>query len=371
MWTTEIIKKLVDLVVTSSRIKNIELGLKGGKTHTIRAQNHLFILSPFGTMKTTLLHMIHQTLGDDYVEELQDMTKPGMIGTVVNNTPVTGHAIKASSKGILLVDEAEKLGMSSREVLLSLLEEQRYSRTLGVTVPNPIDFEHDFYTFHASTTKMGTILKITCNFSAIIATMSFNTTAFYNKALMSRCFPLLVTVDKEDLREMLFNAPLRPRVKPPDMVETVYFPDYYREGPKVFDRACEGLQTNKENVGYMTRVISNYARNACASAALDGEIEVQMGKHTHEAMRYARINSYMYLATKLPLSGLALLSTIDDHDGDEVSIHKLSKLMYKSEDRIERMISAMNKTDLIRVDKRADGTYVRGVSWKLWEDLDE
>jgi hypothetical protein len=302
------------------------------------------------------------------------MTKPALIGTIRGNVPVAGYATKAAQKGILLVDEAEKLTMSTREALLSLLEDQYYSRTLGLLVSQNIEPKAgNFHSFSAKTTKMGTELRIEAKFSAIIATMQFNYSSYFNKALVSRCYPLIVTTDLRDIKDLIFSEPIKPRLeKPPEPVDYVLFPDYYKEGPQVFDYSCADLKTNIETAGFMSRVLGNYARLAAAQAVVNGRHVIECGTDTHVARKLARINAFMYLASRLPILGLRILGIIWNLPPHEtINLKEVAKQLGRSEETIDHVMRKMEKTALIRTQSDTNGTIISDMNTEFSEEEDE
>jgi hypothetical protein len=280
------------------------------------------------------------------------MTKAGLVGTVRGQIPVPGYAIKAGEHGLMLIDEAEKLTFSAREVLLSLLEDQYYTRPLGMFIQQEVTIPGRFYNFTAATTDFGTELHIESQFSAIIATMSFNIQGVFNKALVSRCFPLIVTTDLEDVKDVVFSRPLEPRVKRPKNIANVSFSDYHKIGPNIFDRSASGLRVKTTTAGFMTRVMGNFARLSCAQAVANNRTEVQYPEDTFIPAKMARINAFMYLASEIPLMGLNILGILWNMLPEEtITVDQLARRIKRDTSTTVKHLRQLEGTNLIIYDK--------------------
>ena len=174
------------------QIKSIELGQKKG-IFSMRPQNHLMIISPFGTFKSS----ITKQLSAADIFTIDDFTKPSIEGSINKQKEYVPSVLENVGGKVFVIDEWNSVGQFGQNSMLALLENQRCSRTLGFKVAVPYYFKDKNGFVEAKVEKNQ--LSIRANFSCIAYAMEYPN---YNnsqtgKALLSRFTPLFISPSLE------------------------------------------------------------------------------------------------------------------------------------------------------------------------------
>jgi hypothetical protein len=194
----EVLRVLINICANSLKIKKLVVE-EPCRRFNMRPQLHLFISSPYGEFKSTLLNEISNA----YPSKLYtNLTFPSLIGSIDRDTKqIMPAAAWECRNKIMLLDEymATRPSLVS-EALLQLLESQYYSRKVAMYSANKEEVEGDLY-FRV---RDGNI-EVKTRFSCIIATMKNIRKAreYGFKALLSRCVPIRYELTKDEIEQVL------------------------------------------------------------------------------------------------------------------------------------------------------------------------
>jgi hypothetical protein len=193
------ISRLTSLAVASAKIRKLTLYEEKNKPVEIRPQLHILLRAPTGAMKSTILRLIREQTGSEIVDEA---TRAGLVGTIDQKTMqvVPGSAWTQRRK-VLLFDEFRfRRKTDDWTVFLKLLEDQTYSRKLGMfSVPMMLE-DGDLY----FTQKDGQ-LNLKTRIVYVIATMKrFEShSGMEFKAFVNRCVPYEYSFNLDEIESIL------------------------------------------------------------------------------------------------------------------------------------------------------------------------
>jgi len=181
---TSNISRLVSIAIGSAKIKKLVLQEKNGPKQ-IRAQMHVILRARTGAGKSTILAEIAKHEGREVVDEI---TRAGLVGSIDQRVmQLIPGAAWTYRNGIVPFDEFRFRRQSDDWVVfLKLLEDQTYSRKLGV-FSSTLDLQDgDLYLRQ----RDGQI-KMRTRFAAVIGTMrNFKLVQSLEfKAFINRCVP--------------------------------------------------------------------------------------------------------------------------------------------------------------------------------------
>lgn len=179
--------KLIEYALSSSTIREF----KTEKGHKTRGTVNLWVNSPYGTGKSSSVNpIIESKLG----VIIQDYSMPGLIGTIKKDGIATIGDIRLLPNTTAILEEFQDVRRDARSVLLSLMEDHRYTRTMGFEI---LKAEHkitDGFGFIAEGTRIDIFVQ--CSF--IVFSMSYRTPSTLDLALLSRCVPVFLDTAKEE-----------------------------------------------------------------------------------------------------------------------------------------------------------------------------
>lgn len=181
------LNKLIEYVLSSSTINEFHTE----KKHKTRGTLNLWINSPYGTGKSSSVNpIVESKLGII----IQDYTMPGLIGTIKKDGLATMGDIRLLPNTTGILEEFQDVRMDSRKVLLSLMEDHRYTRTMGFEILKAEHVIRDGFGFVAE----GTRIDIYVRASFIVFSMAYRTPSTLDLALLSRCIPVFLDTAKEE-----------------------------------------------------------------------------------------------------------------------------------------------------------------------------
>lgn len=181
------LNKLFEYVLSSATIKEF-ITEKGHKT---RGTLNMWINSPYGTGKSSGINpIVESKLG----VLIQDYSMPGLIGTIKKDGIATVGDIRLMPHTTALLEEFQDVRRESRAVLLSLMEDHRYTRTMGFEILKAEHIIEDGFGFIAE----GTRISIYLQSSFIVFSMAYRTPTTLDLALLSRCVPVFLDTTKEE-----------------------------------------------------------------------------------------------------------------------------------------------------------------------------
>ena len=207
--------KLVAAAVSSANIKELCVERKNGK-RKVRPQFHVIIRADTGQLKSTFMKKVAEDLGVDIYQEL---TIPGLVGTVDKNTGelIVGAAWEVANKVLLLDEFTPNYRGEYLKSFLVLLEDQWCTKKIGLRSAGISKRKGDL----RLTVKDGH-LTFRTRFSCIISTMiPFEATkGQFVRALMNRCAVYEYNLSPEQLDRVALEEPefTYPRYHPAEIV---------------------------------------------------------------------------------------------------------------------------------------------------------
>lgn len=181
------LNKLIEYVLSSATVKE----LRTEKGHKTRGTINLWINSPYGTGKSS---SITSMMGGELGVIVQDYSMPGLIGTIKKEGLAVVGDIKLLPNTTAFLEEFQNTTRDERGVMLSLMEDHTYTRTLGFEVLKPEHIVKDGFGFIAEGTRISIYLQA----SFVIFSMTYRTPTTLDTALLSRCIPLFLDTAKEE-----------------------------------------------------------------------------------------------------------------------------------------------------------------------------
>ena len=198
MITIDYLNAAISASFSLRKVKNIIIEQKD-KEFRMRPQNHLLVVSPFGTFKSSITQQLRKKSASDiYVND--DFTKPSIEGSISKDGEYVPSILINVGGKIFVIDEWNSVGPFGQGAMLSILENQESSRSLGFKVKTPYHFR-DKCGYVDYDVKDNTI-KIKAIFSCIAYAMEY---PIYDnsqkaKALLSRFSPLFIQPTKEFIK---------------------------------------------------------------------------------------------------------------------------------------------------------------------------
>jgi len=217
-----LVEKLIEASIGSASAGRLILNEgKNGKFST-RAQMHLLLLKDFGTGKSS---SVAEYLKDRrYVVPLTEFTYPGLVGSIDKNGDFNQGALIEAAGKCLLIDEGQNLSEKARDVMLSLLEEQYYSRSLGFAVRKEINDGSEFYSVNVKDGSISLAVRFSCIFLGMGMPRHYNRSYLY--AWLSRFVPIRMVSGLQDVYKMVRGESLLRISRPKMMRGDFYFDDY-------------------------------------------------------------------------------------------------------------------------------------------------
>ncbi len=297
-----VITKIIEYSVVSARMGEIYTE-KGYRT---RGQINTLIVSSFGSGKSALFRDIEE---EGLGVRLTDYSMPGLIGTIKSSGRIVrGFVIHARGK-VLLVDEFQKFGKREKDALLSIMEDHFYRRPLGFNVEFPVAEEDEFYKLTAEENYYEVYSKL----SFIVGCMYFRRKTIDDYALLSRCFPIVLTMSEEDAFDLFlgkskFKIGKELEKKRDALAHRDIFisEKMQRLLTELYREVKEGFTVES---GFITRGLWDITRIAAINSGLSGYDEVQE-EDIYEAIKFAPVQLLGYTRGQLTMKQMDVYSTI-------------------------------------------------------------
>jgi len=189
------ITKLIKFVIMSSTLGEFQTE----RGHKTRGALNMWLNSPFGTGKTSLITPLAQ---EGLAVFVHDYTVAGLVGTIKRTGLATIGEIRNLADKTAILEEFQNTPKTSRTILLSLMEDHHYSRILGFEILKPECIEEEGFTFKAE----GTRLSIQLRASFIVLSMSYHTPSMLENALLSRCIPVFLDTSVDEQADLFVKG---------------------------------------------------------------------------------------------------------------------------------------------------------------------
>lgn len=275
-----------------------------------RMQLNVLIVSPFGSGKSTALDRL-EDMGLGFV--VHDYTNPSILGSIKPSGKIVKSVLINAANRAFIIDEFQKFRPKAREALLSYMEKQWYRRPLGFVVYEPIKEEGDGWRVVAIDNYIETHVK--CSF--ICGAMYFRRRTTEEIALLSRCFPIVLGMTKEEAYE-LFMGYERIRIDN-KIIKTM---EEYKDTDIFISNKMKKLlvtefdqyvESFKIVPGFITRMLWDLVRIAAIKTALVGNVEITEDE-VYEAVKFAPLQALGYTKGQLTMKEMEVYSLIISRD---------------------------------------------------------
>ena len=179
------------------KVKKIIIKEKYG-THSPRPQQHLMLVAPFGTFKSTVINLLENLLNNDLVIA-DDATKASLLGTITRDRQYVEGVLSACGGKILAIDEWDSLNYDATQCLLSPLENMRINRNLGFSVKELTEINNDFTNMRIEKGMISGKVQFTC----ISMSMGYPTKGKAQLALNSRFRLIKIPIDETEIKKII------------------------------------------------------------------------------------------------------------------------------------------------------------------------
>ncbi len=336
------VQELIELSVVSATLGR----LRTEDGYETRGQLNITLVSPFGSGKSSLFRAIEKAgLG----ERVTDYTYPSMVGSIrPSGKLVKGFVLKVAGS-TMLIDEFQKFDRRSKEALLSLMEDQFYRRSLGYEISAPIEDRGEYYVLRGA----GNTFELEARLSFITGAMYFNRKSIDEMALISRSFPIVLSMSKEDAIKLFLGLD---RIHIDNRLLKVREEIAHREilVPRklqevLADRFMGLLLDFELDTGYITRALWDLTRIAAIRSAMDGYSEVQEDNIFY-ALGFAPMQIIGYNRGRLSKTQMKVYSYILDKREPvkaKTIVQELKEEKLISERAIYEALSTLEKLKLV------------------------
>ena len=335
-----VITKVIEYSLISARMGNL-ITEEGYKT---RGQLNVLLVSSFGSGKSALFKSIER---EGLGLRLTDYSMPGLIGTIkASGRIVKGFVIHARGS-TLLIDEFQKFGKKEKDALLSIMEDHFYRRPLGYNVDPPIEEFDEFYRLRG----VENYYEIWSRLSFIVGCMYFKRKTIDDYALLSRCYPIVLTMSEDDafdlyLGKTRFKLGKKLKLKRDLLAHREIFVSEKTQRllSDLYKEAKEGFRVES---GFITRGLWDLTRIAAIESGLKGYDEVQE-EEIYEAIKFAPIQLLGYTRGQLTMKQMDIYSVICDHP-DGINPKKIEEITGLPESTIMKGLKELQNLKLIEV----------------------
>ena len=194
--------KNITACLTLRKLKGIKIIESEGKEHILRAQLHPLIVAPFGMGKSSISKILSVGLGEDLFI-IDNFTKASIEGTINKEGEYVPSVLVNVRGKIFFIDEWNSLDSFAQSSMLSVLENQRINRSLGIMVKKPYHTPRDKQSKYGTFEASGNLIKGEVRFGCIACAMAYPiyhddiVTSQKQKAILSRFSPLFIQPDLE------------------------------------------------------------------------------------------------------------------------------------------------------------------------------
>jgi hypothetical protein len=286
----------LDLVLSACfslrKIKTITIQ-EDDKEFKLRPQLHIIIISPFGTFKSSLTRGFEHKQAKN-ICLVDDFSKPGIEGTISKEGEYIPPLLARLGGKVMVIDEWNNIDGYARDALLSVLENQRFSRTLGFKVKKPFNYKCKYGRIDIYDNNIeGEML-----FSCIAYSMEYPIQSQKDKALLSRFSPLFI---EPTLEYMKAHTSGKFKVNIKDVSAQVEDIIISKEAYEIFHEAFyeyvvkeKLVPDDSDEYGYISRAMSDVIRFGVynylcwTEVGSDKIITITDPKRIMEMMRYTK-----------------------------------------------------------------------------------
>jgi|GEM_PF-2354422 virulence-associated protein VapD len=190
--------RLVNITISSARVKTITYGRPSGDTRTISGNIHLGLFGRYSSLKSTILEAVKEEKKEKAVI-VHSLTVASLVGSIDarRNIPIMPLAWEVRNK-VLMIDEFQSNRKEKKyviEALNSLLSTGKFEKEFIATTKSEIDLEENGLYCKITNGK----ISIKTNFSLIIASMKpiEDFLKWENqRAFFSRLIPVTYEIDR-------------------------------------------------------------------------------------------------------------------------------------------------------------------------------
>jgi len=242
--------------------QNDELG--GWSSFDMRPQIHVMVIAPFGTAKSSITKKIKTNKEwGKRVFCIDNFTKASIEGTINKNGEFVPPFIVNCGGKMLIVDEWNSIDTEGQEAMLSILENQIFSRSLGFKLNSSFRINKRYCKVEAYSNIIEGNIKFACMVYAMEFPLNPNSSQ-KSKALLSRFSPIFIEPNIEMMKAITsgnFSVNIRDYSQNVDTVKITL--DVTKE---VHEKYFEYLETNRlfprdtDDLGFVTRGYSEIIR---------------------------------------------------------------------------------------------------------------
>jgi len=335
-----VITKVIEYSIVSAKMG--ELYTEEG--YRTRGQLNVLLISSFGSGKSAMFKQIER---EELGLRLTDYTMPGLIGTIRPSGRITRGFVIHARGSTLLVDEFQKFSKKEKDALLSIMEDHFYRRPLGFNVEPPVE---DFDEFHRLR-GIENYFEIWSRLSFIVGCMYFRRKTVDDFALLSRCYPIALTMSEDDAFDLFlgktrFKLGKHLKLKREELAHReVYVSEKMQKLMSELYR--EAMMGFKVESGFITRGLWDLTRIASIESALKGFDEVQE-EEVYNAIKFAPIQLLGYSRGQLTMKQMDVYSTICDNP-DGINPSKIKEITGLPEATIMQALKELQKFKLVEV----------------------
>lgn len=296
---SKIIPRLISYCISSGKADPMVFNQGKRGKFTNRSQLHVMLLQPFGTGKSTALKDLPG------IHPLTNFTLPGFVGSINKQGQLIDSALLQAAGKTLFVDEFHNLGEKARQAMLSLLEDQRYSRALGFGDLN-VKIGKKYFKCYI---KKNYINIKHCRFSCLATGLYMTRKKFNDMALASRFIILNIKTERDHIFRMLRGESLYD-IKKYDFKGGIVFDNYltYLED---FRSVIDSLPFNAESVDkYASRIANDLARMICFSNERFGNFTIDKRRDYDGLIGLTPLLFYNHLCSGLTLTEYQILDSL-------------------------------------------------------------
>lgn len=163
----------------------------------LKPQMNVLIVSPFGTKKSTMFRSLVERYPTDFII-LDDYSPPALMGSISKlGMFIKGTLLELGGK-TLIIDEFSEIKGKSKTVLLNLIENQRFRRSLGFRMFQPFHSKSKFHEYHGKENMIWGKIQ----FTVIAGSMYWTTKYTKDRALLSRFNPVFLEPTLDEILQM-------------------------------------------------------------------------------------------------------------------------------------------------------------------------
>jgi len=189
--TLSSLEQFISTCITLRKVRSLKIE-QPETIFSMRPQSHVMLVSPFGTMKSSLLSKLREIQGKQ-MEIVTNFTKAAVTGTISKQQEYVPSILFDLGGKTVGIDEWNTVSDDGQESLLSLLENQELTRGLGFKMRDIWKKSNRY----ASVLVKDNKISAKVHFSCIACAMAYpiphgKVEKQKSKAILSRFLPIFV-----------------------------------------------------------------------------------------------------------------------------------------------------------------------------------